>query len=193
MAISLLSSLSELSTSCRELRAELASVRLSNDSDGLTTVMGPAIAAGRLKPVEIQMLVKDDAMLSKLLQETDEAQQKKIQGAVRLLMERYGQEAENRAYATFRSELDARITIPVERHATAAETLLGNAEVQIDEIQAAAARLTSSGSSTNATASKKIKDDYLRNTHCSSSRRTSSSRRPTIKRSPGCRTRYRLD
>ena len=31
MAISLLSSLSELSNSCRELRAELSSVRLSND------------------------------------------------------------------------------------------------------------------------------------------------------------------
>ena len=153
---------SELDALSVQLRTEVSSILLSADTSGLTTVMGAGcVTAGRVTPAELSNMIKSDDAIQKALAGIEDKVQAEIRRAIRALVEGYAEQVADGTYAATRTEMEARVVIPVINRARGAQKVLMTMDSKIQDLKASAARIQSAGA--NSEASDKSAQTYRDN------------------------------
>ena len=134
----------ELATLATRVRQELASIKDSADTTGLSTVMGRFCRdAAKQTPLELSRTIQEDSVFMRSLGDMEDSDKKEVARHVRRLMDSYAEKVADGTYATMLTEFDARCATPTHVKAVCAEKSLesfiakmfGMYTVQIDKFE----------------------------------------------------------
>ena len=147
----LLSLTTELATLATQVRQELAGIKESADTTGLSTVMGRFCRdAAKQTPLELSRTIQEDSVFMRSLGDMEDSDKKEVARHVRRLMDSYAEKVADGTYATMLTEFDARCATPTHVKAVCAEKSLESFIAKIEDLRAQTARLATTSARTDA-------------------------------------------